>query len=60
MAQKPKSKRQRISFKAFMKRFDTEKKAIEHFEKLRWHNCRYSPRCDSVETREASHKTMPY
>ena len=60
MGQKPKSKREKISFYDFMERFDTEEKARKHFESLRWHDGRHCPRCGSVETREASHKQMPY
>lgn len=60
MGQLAKSKRERISFYDFMELFDTEEKAMKHFEKLRWENGRSCPRCGSEETREASHKKMPY
>ena len=43
-----------------MERFNTEEKAMAYFESRRWKGERHCPRCGSVETREASHKTMPY
>ncbi len=60
MGQKPKSARERISFYDFMELFNTEEKARKHFEKMRWADGRSCPRCGSEETREASHKEMPY
>ena len=33
---------------------------MEYFESRRWKGERHCPRCGSMETREASHKTMPY
>ena len=61
MGRKPKQARERISLYEFMARFDTEEKAMKHFESYRWPNGeRNCPRCGSVETREARHKTMPY
>ena len=61
MRQKPKKARKRVSLYEFMERFDNEEKAMRHFENYRWPNGeRHCPRCGSVETREASHKTMPY
>ncbi len=60
MGQKPKSKRKRIGLGEFMARFGTEEKAREYLESYIWRNGRSCPRCGSVETSEANHKTMPY
>ena len=60
MGQKPKSKRKRIGLAEFMARFGTEEKAREYLEGYIWKNGRHCSRCGSTETREASHKYMPY
>ena len=60
MGQKPKSKRKRIGLAEFMSGFRTEEKAREYLESYIWRNGRHCPRCGSTETREASHKYMPY
>lgn len=60
MGRLSKKERQRISLYEFMEKFDTEEKCREHFEKLIWGDKRHCPRCGSDNTREASHKTMPY
>ena len=43
-----------------MRRFDTEDRAREYIEVIRWPDIRGCPRCGSINTKEASHKTMPY
>ena len=40
--------------------FNSEEKAMRFFESVRWREGRHCPHCGSVETGEASHKTMPY
>ena len=60
MGQKPKSARKRVSLYEFMAKFNTEEKAMKYFEGHRWGDNRNCPRCGSVETKEATHKTMPY
>ncbi|MCY4262990.1 MAG: IS1595 family transposase [Candidatus Dadabacteria bacterium] len=49
-----------MSLLELMDHFDTEEKAREHFEKMRWEGGRCCPRCGSTNTKEASHKKMPY
>ena len=56
--QKDKKKRDRLY--KFMSQFETEQVAMEYIESLRWENGRTCPRCESKETTQASHKTMPY
>ena len=56
----PKQKRQKLSLYQLLEIFDTEEKAMKHIEKVRWEGSRHCPRCGSVETKEASHKKMPY
>ena len=60
MGQKPKSARKRISLYKFMEEFNTEEKAMEYLEERRWNGELWCPRCGSSETKEATHKTMPY
>ena len=55
-----KHKRRRVSLYEFMEKFDTEDKAMRYFEQHLWKGERHCPRCGIHETREASHKTMPY
>ena len=60
MGQKAKSARERVSLLEFTQTFNTEEKAMRFFEAVRWREGRHCPHCGSVETGEASHKTMPY
>ena len=62
MSQKPKSKSTRVSLYQFMDQFDTEEKAMRYLEQCRWHTERRCPRprCHSLKTTDATHKTMPY
>ena len=60
MGQKAKSARKRISLLEFTQTFNSEEKAMRFFESVRWREGRHCPHCGSVETSEASHKTMPY
>ncbi len=57
---KRKDERKRVSLYEFMNRFDTEIAAMRYIESLRWEDGRVCPRCESKQTRQASHKTMPY
>ena len=60
MPRTAKKKRQRLSLYQLLELFDTEEKAMRHIELIRWEGNRSCPRCGSVETRESSHKEMPY
>ena len=60
MGQKARSARKRVSLLEFTQTFNTEEKAMRFFESVRWREGRHCPHCGSVETGEASHKTMPY
>ena len=60
MGQTPKYKRKRLSLLKFINTFNTEEKAMRFFESVRWREGRSCPHCGSVETGEATHKTMPY
>ena len=60
MGQKAKSARKRVSLLEFTQTFNSEEKAMSFFESVRWQQGRHCPHCGSVETSEASHKTMPY
>lgn len=60
MASKKKSERERMSLYQFMRKFDTDEKAREYIEAIRWPDVRGCPHCGSINTKEASHKTMPY
>lgn len=55
-----KSQRKRITLYDFMEQFDSEEKAMRHFEQRLWKNKRQCPRCGVLETSESNHKTMPY
>ncbi|MCY3986917.1 MAG: IS1595 family transposase [Candidatus Dadabacteria bacterium] len=60
MGQLAKSARKRISLLEFTRIFDSEEKAMRFFESVRWRKGRCCPHCGSTETKEATHKTMPY
>lgn len=57
---KKKSSRKRISFYKFMELFDTDEKAMRHFELIRWGDKRTCPKCGSGRTCEAHGNGMPY
>ncbi len=47
-----------FSAKQFKEKFPNEKAAVAHFEKIRWPNGRFCPRCGS--TKSYKHKTTPF
>lgn len=56
-----KSQRKRISIYEFMSKYPTEFDAMEYFEQKRWGETgRECPHCADTNTKDASHKTMPY
>ena len=55
-----KSFREGLSLVDMMQMFATEADATQWFESIIWPNGRTCPHCGGVNTREASHKTMPY
>ena len=60
MGRTAKKSRERVSLLEFTNTFNSEEKAMKYFEVVRWRGERSCPHCGSVETSEASHKTMPY
>ncbi len=55
-----KSHRKGIDLMQMAEMFATEEKAREWFEECLWNGERCCVRCGSLNTHEASHKTMPY
>ena len=52
--------REGISLIQLMDMFSTEEDAIQWFESIIYESVRYCGKCGSRNTREASHRTMPY
>ncbi len=55
-----KSHREGISLIELTKMFPDEKSAVRWFEKILWGDQRVCPHCGSTDTKEASHRKMPY
>lgn len=56
MGKKPK----KLSLDELDKLFPTEEEAIRYIEKIRWNGNRYCPRCGSISTKRARHRTMRF
>ena len=55
-----KSHREGITIVELMDMFPTEEAATKWFESLVWPKGRHCPKCGSTNTRDASHRKMPY
>ncbi|MYH36170.1 MAG: IS1595 family transposase [Rhodospirillaceae bacterium] len=55
-----KSHREGLSLIEVMAMFPTEEAAREWIESIMWPDGRFCPKCGSVKTREAKHRSMPY
>ncbi|MDE2987086.1 MAG: IS1595 family transposase [Chloroflexota bacterium] len=55
-----KSHREGLSLIEVMAMFPTEDAAREWIESIMWPDGRHCPKCGSVKTREAKHRSMPY
>ncbi len=52
--------REGVTLVQLMDMFPNEEAATAWFESVIWPDGRYCPKCGSVHTRDASHRTMPY
>ncbi len=53
-------RRAKVTLYQFMRRFDTEGRAMAYFENELWTEGRVCPRCGSNETTRVRHASMPY